>query len=189
MIGVACRECGRLLRVRDELAGKRIKCPHCGAVQNVSAAPAEEAAPQSEPLASREDARKQAAAYSAAKASRRRRRWFVALFALPGVAYGVVSAYMNQNPYLAWFSATVDHISKVRFAEAWRPSPAWLPSYLLSQAGIGMQFKPGWGYHFPSFFGWLLFYLGSVLLAAAPCATLGLLVSFVFRKQTGEPAR
>src|SRR5262245_63442798 len=33
--------CGRLLRVRDELVGKRVKCPGCGGALLVLAAPPE----------------------------------------------------------------------------------------------------------------------------------------------------
>lgn len=36
MIETSCPGCGKRLRVRDEAAGKRGKCPHCGAVVNVS---------------------------------------------------------------------------------------------------------------------------------------------------------
>lgn len=38
--------CGAKLRVKDALAGKRVKCPKCGQPTLVEAAPAAEAAPQ-----------------------------------------------------------------------------------------------------------------------------------------------
>jgi hypothetical protein len=173
----ACQDCGRLVRASERLAGKRMDCLHCGAAQRAPAAADEEAPPSSEPAVSREDALKLAARYSRAKAARRRRLRFILLFALPGVVYGIVSAYMNQNPFFGWFSATVDHISKIDYAAQWEPSPVWLPSYLHSQAGVGMSHTRGLGYYFSSFFGWLVFYLGSVLIAAAPCAALGALAS------------
>jgi hypothetical protein len=34
-IEMGCVECGRLLRLKDDLAGKRIKCPHCAKSQRV----------------------------------------------------------------------------------------------------------------------------------------------------------
>jgi integral membrane sensor domain MASE1 len=46
-----------------------------------------------------------------------------------------------------------------------------------------------WGYHFPSFFHWLLFYVGSVVLAATPCAVVGLVVSVVFGKRNSKAAK
>ena len=47
--------CGKTLNVGDKLAGKRIKCPACGAVQVVSASPGVEtkAKPQTSPLANK----------------------------------------------------------------------------------------------------------------------------------------
>src|SRR5438445_6226475 len=38
MIGFACAHCGTGLRVKEKLAGKKVKCPKCG---RVSAVPAE----------------------------------------------------------------------------------------------------------------------------------------------------
>jgi serine/threonine protein kinase/DNA-directed RNA polymerase subunit RPC12/RpoP len=32
MISFACSQCGRKLRVQDEQAGKKVRCPHCGAL-------------------------------------------------------------------------------------------------------------------------------------------------------------
>jgi len=34
-ISLGCTGCGRLLQVKDEFAGKRIRCPHCQEVQRV----------------------------------------------------------------------------------------------------------------------------------------------------------
>jgi hypothetical protein len=34
-ISCRCRDCGTPLRVKDQLAGKRIRCPHCGTAQAV----------------------------------------------------------------------------------------------------------------------------------------------------------
>ena len=34
-ISIECTECGRRLKVKDEFAGRRIKCPHCQGVQRV----------------------------------------------------------------------------------------------------------------------------------------------------------
>jgi phage FluMu protein Com len=34
-IHLGCEGCGRLLSVKEALAGRRIKCPHCGAIQTV----------------------------------------------------------------------------------------------------------------------------------------------------------
>jgi hypothetical protein len=36
-------DCGRTLKLRDELAGRRIKCPHCGTIHVVPNPPAESA--------------------------------------------------------------------------------------------------------------------------------------------------
>ena len=29
-IEISCKQCGKVLRAKDELAGKRVKCPGCG---------------------------------------------------------------------------------------------------------------------------------------------------------------
>ena len=34
---VACTACGKKLKVKEELVGKRVKCPHCGAAVRVPA--------------------------------------------------------------------------------------------------------------------------------------------------------
>lgn len=191
---LGCQNCGRLLSIKDELAGKRIKCPHCGTAQKVPlAAPAEEEAPPSppEPPVSREEALQMAGEYSAAKALRRKRLLVILAFALPGLIYGLASAYMNQNPYYAWFRPTSTSLSRLEEAWQWRPSPVWVPSYLLTQAGIGMQYQKAPGYHFRSFFDWLVFYVASALLGAAPLAGLGALAALTIKKKPprdGGPA-
>ena len=48
MIPITCEHCDKTLRVRDELVGKRIKCPGCGGVISVSP-PDEEPAPSKKP--------------------------------------------------------------------------------------------------------------------------------------------
>ena len=40
MIAFVCPKCGQKLRVKDEVAGKRAKRPHCAAVLTIPAAPA-----------------------------------------------------------------------------------------------------------------------------------------------------
>ena len=40
MIAFVCPKCGQKLPVKDEVAGKRAKCPHCAAVLTIPAAPA-----------------------------------------------------------------------------------------------------------------------------------------------------
>jgi hypothetical protein len=35
MIAFACPGCGKQLKVKDELAGKKVKCPGCGCVAQV----------------------------------------------------------------------------------------------------------------------------------------------------------
>jgi hypothetical protein len=50
-ISVGCAVCGRLVRAKDELAGKRMKCPHCGArlvlpIGDDAPAPANELQPE-----------------------------------------------------------------------------------------------------------------------------------------------
>src|SRR5947209_6266140 len=103
-IGFGCQECGRLLRVKDELAGKRIKCPHCGCPQPVPREEPIEQEPQ--PVAqsvSREEALAQVAALAAQDAARNKRARLVLVFVLVGLLYGLASAFGNQNPYYEWF--------------------------------------------------------------------------------------
>src|SRR5262249_12911281 len=46
MLVISCSGCGKELKVRDELAGKRVRCPHCAQPVTVTPGPAkrEEAA-------------------------------------------------------------------------------------------------------------------------------------------------
>lgn len=58
-INVAC-QCGKAFRVKDEVAGKRVKCPACGRVLDIpedsEAAPPLEAYPEPDPLGSLQNA-------------------------------------------------------------------------------------------------------------------------------------
>src|SRR5262245_52926657 len=36
-LSICCEQCGNLLKVREELAGARVKCPRCGKAQRVTA--------------------------------------------------------------------------------------------------------------------------------------------------------
>jgi WD40 repeat protein len=45
MIGVTCDECGKALRVKDEAAGKKVKCSGCGSILSVPRAAPAAAAP------------------------------------------------------------------------------------------------------------------------------------------------
>lgn len=36
MISFSCPQCARELRVRDELAGKKVRCPHCGTIAPIA---------------------------------------------------------------------------------------------------------------------------------------------------------
>ena len=183
-IGVACRECGRLLRVRDELAGKRIRCPHCGAVQPVArdAVPAEPPAPPARPAAHEEPARLPETLLAEYTARRKRAR-ILWLAVLAGLVYGLISAFGNQNPYYSWFSPSIRtsgraltvtelHSLPLAQASAWKPSPLWLQSYLLcsllidGRNGFGVYYDRPAGYHFESVGGWIAFYEASALLGA-----------------------
>jgi phage FluMu protein Com len=48
-IEFACSHCGQILRVGDDTAGKRAKCPKCQSVVPIPAASASSSAPASQP--------------------------------------------------------------------------------------------------------------------------------------------
>ena len=58
------------------------------------------------------------------------------LIVIVGGAYGYVSALQNVNPYpiAREEGMPASEAAKVPLGKAWRPSPAWLPSYLVSTA-------------------------------------------------------
>jgi len=58
------------------------------------------------------------------------------LIVAAGGAYGYVSAIENRNPYpiAAEEGMPASETAKIPLGKAWRPSPAWLPSYLVCTA-------------------------------------------------------
>src|SRR4051794_15042411 len=103
-IRMACQECGRMLKIKDDLAGKQIKCPHCQALLRV---PDEEPA-QAIPVAAEEEtATETREELLAQHAARRKRARVIRIAALVGLLYGLASAFGNQNPYYGWFEPSI----------------------------------------------------------------------------------
>ena len=191
-ISIGCQGCGKLLRIKDELAGKRIKCPKCALVQVVplEAAPEPSPAPPS-PALPREVALKTVEALAAQEADRTKRSRVLLLFTLAGALYGLGSAFGNQNPYYSWFAPSARSFQLLEMGWEWKPSPLWLPSYALCQLGFGAQYDRAAGYHFKSPGGWIAFYEASALLGALGGAAVGIcaITLLWLRGHTGPPVR
>ena len=58
------------------------------------------------------------------------------LIVVAGGTYGYVSAIENRNPYpvAGEEGMPASEAAKIPLGKAWRPSPAWLPSYLVCTA-------------------------------------------------------
>src|SRR5262249_42049563 len=74
-------------------------------------------------------------------------------------------------------------------AKWWRPSPLWLPSFLICQVRFGVQYEPYAGYHFRSVGTWIVFYEASALLGGLLGAGVGAAIAAVMRRRdkTAEP--
>ncbi len=69
----------------------------------------------------------------------------ILVLVLAGGAYGYFSAKVNANPYPTTFEEGMPKEDAARIADgkAWRPSPLWLPSYLVAQWPSTREYKPG----------------------------------------------
>ena len=108
-------------------------------------------------------------------------RWRTILVAalVIGLAYGLLSAAMNQNPcYDVGGKLTVPE-TRQNLAWHWRPSVVWLPSYLMCVApinGWGIEYTRS-GYLFRSEGGRCLYFAFSACVGAA----LGALAAWIAR--------
>jgi len=93
-----------------------------------------------------------------------------------GLLYGYISTLHNQNPYYpvpesalpekVWFE--LNHTKLINWAYDWRPSPLWLPSYILcklppGEPGIGIFWSKS-GYLFRSYAGLYLYRFTSTIV-------------------------
>ena len=199
IISMACDGCGRLLRIKADLAGRKIKCPHCGNVQKVEpqAELAEPAVALAEP-AEEPEAAQPPEVLLAQHTARRRRARVVRIAALIGLLYGLASAFVNQNPHYSWFGSgfsappgTPLSVINERFdrAAAWRPSPLWLPSYLLCLVRFGIEHERAPGYHFKSVGTAVVYVESSALLGGLLGAGVGAAIAAFMRRRdrTAEP--
>jgi hypothetical protein len=188
-IHIACQECGQKLRMKDELAGKRIKCPHCQALLRVPDEEPADAVAEALPVAE-EEPTASPQELLAQHTARRKRARVIRVAAVVGLLYGLVSAYGNQNPYYGWFEPSIsidafrqkdEFNAQIDNARAWKPSPMWLPSYFLCQIGFGVYHNNNARYHFRSFGGWISYYECSTLLGGLLGAGVGAVVAGVMR--------
>ena len=59
-----------------------------------------------------------------------------------GAVYGIASAIYNQNPYYPSAGNTTASDEQMFKAWHWKPSPIWMPSYLLCK--IAKNFPGNW---------------------------------------------
>jgi len=111
---------------------------------------------------------------------------------LIGIAYGYISALHNENVYYpvpksdapAEFWVELERCNKWRsVASRWRPSPLWLPSYVLcklppGEAGIGISHTKS-GYLFRSTGHLVLYRVTSALTGGVMVLGLGLVVLWI----------
>jgi len=104
---------------------------------------------------------------------------FVFRLVLIGLFYGYISALHNQNPYYPVPHSQTASLRKlwseleqcneyISRGYTWRPSPFWLPSYLLcklppGEPGIGIFWSKS-GYLFRSYSGLYLYRFSSTIL-------------------------
>lgn len=104
---------------------------------------------------------------------------------LVGLVYGYISALHNQNPYYPVPKTAAPEklwLELQSRAWDWRPSPLWLPSYLLckvppGEPGIGIFWSRS-GYLFRSYTGLYLYRFSSTVLGGG----FGLIVAIIIIK-------
>jgi len=117
----------------------------------------------------------------------------IVVFIIIGFIYGLVSAFINQNPHYPAVGSQVANEEQMLKAWRWEPLPIWFTSYTLCKVprnGFGICHTRS-GYLFRSKCGRILYFTGSTVLGIAFCAVLGIgvnkLQALFFKKFKSDP--